>query len=178
MIDAKWTAPQIADVYGVNGETIRKFARRRGLTIVRNDADPTRHPSWKNGVTYDRQGYVMVRVEYDGPYGYLIRSGRKTDPRGYAPQHRMRMHDKLGRELLPAEVVHHIDGDVTNNDPANLELFATNAEHLRETLKGQVPNWTDDGRRRIAAGVQRAADQRRKPQPSAMSGHPKTDGQW
>ena len=27
---------------------------------------------------------------------------------------------KLGRRLRPGEVVHHIDGDKTNNDPSNL----------------------------------------------------------
>ena len=36
---------------------------------------------------------------------------------------------RAGRPLTQDEVVHHIDGDSENNDPANLQLFATNAEH-------------------------------------------------
>jgi hypothetical protein len=36
--------------------------------------------------------------------------------------HRVVMETKLGRPLLPGEVVHHIDGNKRNNDPENLEL--------------------------------------------------------
>jgi hypothetical protein len=48
--------------------------------------------------------------------------------------------------LQPGEVVDHIDGDVRNNEPSNLRVFSSNAEHLRATLKGKVPNWTSEGR--------------------------------
>lgn len=169
------TAPQIADRFQVNAETIRKFARNRGLTITRQDENPERHPSWKGGTTIDKQGYVMQRVDYDGPYGYLIRRSRPNDPRGYAPQHRIAMHNTLGRRLDPREVVHHIDGNVANNNPSNLMLFPTNADHLRATITGQVPNWTEDGKRRIREGLQRAFYRRRMMKQAATARHPKTD---
>jgi len=35
---------------------------------------------------------------------------------------------KIGRWLHPDECVHHIDGDITNNEPNNL-LITTNSEH-------------------------------------------------
>jgi hypothetical protein len=41
------------------------------------------------------------------------------------------MEAKLGRYLEPTEVVHHIDGNRENNDPANLMLFSNNGEHVR-----------------------------------------------
>ena len=48
--------------------------------------------------------------------------------------------------LQPGEVVDHIDGDMRNNDPSNLRVFASNADHLRATLTGKIPNWTPEGR--------------------------------
>ncbi|HUU57254.1 MAG TPA: HNH endonuclease [bacterium] len=36
----------------------------------------------------------------------------------------------LGRPLQPNEVVHHEDGNPTNNDPSNLRLFHSNEEHM------------------------------------------------
>lgn len=51
--------------------------------------------------------------------------------RKYAFEHRLVMEKKLGRRLKPNEIVHHVDGDVKNNNPVNLELFNSQAEHLR-----------------------------------------------
>ena len=148
------SAGQLADELNVNPETIRKFARKRGLKMKKQDQTMENHPMWKGGTTADRSGYQMQRVKKDGPHGYLIRAIAKrgaagTDSAGYAPVHRVVMHDKLGRQLVKGEVVDHIDGDHQNNHPDNLRVFASNAEHLRETLKGKVPNWTDEGKARM-----------------------------
>jgi len=44
--------------------------------------------------------------------------------------HRMVMEEKLGRALLPGEVVHHIDNNARNNHPDNLMVFKSQKEHL------------------------------------------------
>lgn len=148
------TALEIADALDVNPETIRKFARKRGLQIQRIDMTGENHPCWAGGTTVDRSGYLLRRVAVDGPYGYLIRAVQRrgvagSDPNGYAPEHRIVMHDQLGRPLYPGEVVDHIDGNKRNNDPENLRVFESNADHLRETLKGRIPNWTPEGRMKM-----------------------------
>jgi len=48
---------------------------------------------------------------------------------GTVKEHRLAMARKLGRPLLPSEVVHHIDHNPANNTPENLMLFASNREH-------------------------------------------------
>lgn len=45
-------------------------------------------------------------------------------------EHRKIARFKLGRDLYPNEVVHHIDGDIHNNKPSNLQVM-TRSEHTR-----------------------------------------------
>ena len=43
--------------------------------------------------------------------------------------HRLVAESVIGRPLTAEEVVHHIDGDKRNNNPENLMVFASQAEH-------------------------------------------------
>jgi hypothetical protein len=61
-----------------------------------------------------------------------------TDKRGYIRfkdgaklVHRVVAEQKLGRRLRPGEVVHHKDRDKTNNDPDNLWVYKSQADHNR-----------------------------------------------
>ena len=52
-------------------------------------------------------------------------NGKKVD------EHRLVMENRLGRELSSKEVVHHIDGDKSNNEIDNLMLFPTKKAHTK-----------------------------------------------
>jgi hypothetical protein len=65
----------------------------------------------------------------------------------------MEMH--IGRLLLKNEVVHHRNKNKADNRIENLELFSSNALHLKSELTGQVPKWTPDGAERIRKSVLR-----------------------
>lgn len=47
--------------------------------------------------------------------------------RFYVLEYRIVAEKKLGRALLPGEVVHHIDGDIHNNNPDNLDVMTQSA---------------------------------------------------
>ena len=44
--------------------------------------------------------------------------------------HRVVAAEKMGRPLLKGEVVHHIDGNILNNHPDNLQVLASQSEHI------------------------------------------------
>jgi hypothetical protein len=69
-----------------------------------------KHHAWKGGKRILR-GYCVLNVNS-------------------RMEHRIIMEKLLGRKLSKKEVVHHIDGDKTNNAAENLRLFPTQKDHL------------------------------------------------
>jgi len=83
-------------------------------------------PRWKEGRHLRRDGYSYVVVHDDHPHpSYVKPSGTK-----YLLEHRHVMEQSLGRYLEPGEVVHHRDGNTSNNSIDNLQLFASQSEHI------------------------------------------------
>lgn len=63
------------------------------------------------------------RRMYKNGYWRVYIPGKDGEPPRELFEHRYVMEQHLGRELLPGETVHHIDGDRGNNALTNLQLF-------------------------------------------------------
>lgn len=144
--DEGLSTAQVAMRIGSSAETVRQELRRRGIPLRACANHGARNGAWRGGRIFDRYGYVLVRA----PGHPFANAG------GYVREHRLVMERVLGRILLPGEVVHHADGDRSNNAPENLELYARNSDHLRSELAGRVPEWTPEGRNRILDGSRKA----------------------
>ncbi len=113
---------EIGKEIGVSAAAVRKYfvkfgMERRGNTEFMHD--PTKTPNWNGGIHVKSTGYVEVYAP-DHP---------RANGRPYIYQHILVMEKHIGRYLEKDEVVHHIDGNKSNNDISNLRLM-TNREHV------------------------------------------------
>lgn len=117
---------EIAEVFGCNDEVVRRAMIRLDLPRLAPKARPERNHFWQGGYAVDEDGYILEHRP-DHPH---------ATNGGYVRQHRLVMERQLGRYLEPGEVVDHKNRDTSDNDPGNLDLYPSNAEHLRATLTG------------------------------------------
>ena len=78
---------------------------------------------WNGGVC-NHDGYIDVALKPDHPYYCMCTSN------GYVRLHRLIMAQHLNRPLLPFEVVHHLNGNKSDNRLANLKLLPAADDHL------------------------------------------------
>ena len=153
----RWIAEQV----GTCDQHVSRLCRKHGIETRRRGPRPgPGNSGWRGGRVTDKDGYVLVWVD-DHPHAR--RPARRVGSSGYVLEHRLVMEAQIGRHLDPSEVVHHRNGIRDDNRPENLEVFRSNADHLRHELTGRCPEWTDEGRAAILGahlGATRTEEQR------------------
>lgn len=136
--------PQISGRTGINRSRVRlellkagvklrsrkeALAIREGLGVSAKGKSREFTPEWKANIAKARQAWadknaVGISIK---PSGYV--EFTRGEHKGRS-EHVCAMEERLGRRLLPDEVVHHIDRDRTNNSIDNLALV-TRSGHAR-----------------------------------------------
>lgn len=150
LYDSGMTWVEVGKKIGASMTTLRRVIDQHSLKSRRSGPPSGKdHPNWSGGRVVDKSGYILVNMP-DHP---------DSNHAGYIREHRVVAEQMLGRRLTPEEVVHHKNDDRSDNRPENLQVFASNTDHLRETLKGKCPNWTAEGLQAMLDGAQRRREQ-------------------
>jgi hypothetical protein len=87
---------------------------------------PNSHPNWNGGRHKCSNGYIEVYMP----------NHPNANVRNCVYEHQLVMENHIGRYIKEGEVVHHIDGNKTNNKIENLMLMTKNDHiHLHALIK-------------------------------------------
>ena len=129
---------EIAKRLGKNAHAVGDTLRLYGIRIQKKGGPKgSWNGSYKRGYIVGKDGYIQVLFRHP-------RSQRGTGC--YVPEHILVMEAHIGRLLKDGEVIHHRNGNRQDNRIDNLQLFSSNAEHLKAELEGRCPQWSNKGR--------------------------------
>lgn len=128
-IDKQMSTVQIAQLVGSTVGNVGSHLRSAGIPLrTSKEGIAARYPDGRNGEQAAnwrggrqvRNGYIMIYVP-DHP---------RATKAGAVFEHIVVAEKKIGRSLLPGEVVHHINEIPDDNRPENLEVM-TRQEHVK-----------------------------------------------
>lgn len=119
----------LAEELNVSHVIVARYLKKYGITLrTKNEQlKCQKNPNYKGGRHICSNGYVEI----------VVIGHPATNVRGYVYEHRVVAEKKLGRYLRSDEVVHHIDGNKTNNAPENLIVLSNNGHAKLHSLLKQ-----------------------------------------
>lgn len=125
-----YSLQMIADVFGVSRAGVKKFLNRHGVDTRKRKWDAVCNECGKNflkprcQIRKNRFNYCTIAC--------YIKS--MENPNYNENRQGQRMARKSVKSLFPLDpdnIVHHKDGDTTNNLPSNQMVFRNHSEHMR-----------------------------------------------
>ncbi len=99
-------------------------SRKCGAILASSKTHPERYlAKWRKSRNGHPWNYQGEHVKSDGVVFVALGNNK------YIRKHRLMMERYLGRKLTRQEVVHHIDGNPSNNDISNLFLYPSQKAH-------------------------------------------------
>jgi hypothetical protein len=100
------------------------------------------HQHWKGGRIDSGDGYILVHLDVLGDSDRSLAEPMTTQ-KTYVLEHRLVVARMIGRPLRDDELVHHVNGDKTDNRPANLRLVSRQGHPAEnkitvDTLKAEI----------------------------------------
>jgi len=125
-----YSLQMIADELGVSRAGVKKYLNRRGIDTGKRKWDVTCNEC---GVAFKKPRCQIRKNRFSYcTIACYIKAMRNPDYNENRQGQRIaRKSVKSLFPLDPGNVVHHEDGDTTNNDPVNLMVFATHGAHMR-----------------------------------------------
>jgi len=122
---------EVSSLVDLSERTIRKWMDKYNI--------PRRNSGWHRGRN-NGEKISDTKIKYQG-YTFIKKPNHPNPGcADYIAEHRLVMEKHLGRYLTSKEIVHHKDGDITNNAIENLRL-CTFSEHMqfhRDLKKGEI----------------------------------------
>ncbi len=140
--DGLRSSAEIAQIVGSTAKYVQRIFLEYDLPrLAQSGPSGVRNGAFQTGRRIDLDGYVLVSAPKNHPFAPTL-PGKNI---GRMFEHRLVAEQKLGRYLQRGEVVDHVDGLHLHNHPDNLRVFPSNADHLRATISGKIPKWSNQG---------------------------------
>jgi len=115
---------EIAKIMNIKYGSVQNIVKKY-FPDYKRDVSGSKNSNWKGGVVYDRGRKLIYCPDHPYPNKFST----------HVYNYRLIMEKYLGRYLKPNEIVHHKNGDVTDDRIENLEVM-TQGEHAREHKVG------------------------------------------